>query len=94
MNPSTPHDAPRGTPHDAPHGTPHGTDHEPLTVLYDGACPLCRREIAHVQRLSQRQGDGALCFLDVSAAAAGGPMSAPGRSQALIPEREARRVVQ
>ena len=37
-----------------------------LTVLYDGACPLCRREIAHVQGLAQRQGDGALCFVDIS----------------------------
>lgn len=46
---------------------------EPLTVLYDGACPLCRREIAHVQGLAQRQGDSALCFLDVSA---GAPSSA------------------
>jgi demethoxyubiquinone hydroxylase (CLK1/Coq7/Cat5 family)/predicted DCC family thiol-disulfide oxidoreductase YuxK len=39
----------------------------PLTVLYDGGCPLCRREIAHVKGLAQRQGDNALCFLDISA---------------------------
>jgi 3-demethoxyubiquinol 3-hydroxylase len=39
---------------------------EPLTVLYDGACPLCRREIAHAQGLAQRQGDAALCFVDIS----------------------------
>jgi ubiquinone biosynthesis monooxygenase Coq7 len=37
-----------------------------LTVLYDGACPLCRREIAHVQGLAQRQPGSALCFVDVS----------------------------
>lgn len=37
-----------------------------LTVLYDGACPLCRREIAHLQGLAQRQGDGTLHFVDIS----------------------------
>jgi demethoxyubiquinone hydroxylase (CLK1/Coq7/Cat5 family) len=37
-----------------------------LTVLYDGGCPLCRREIAHVQGLAQRQGDAGLCFVDIS----------------------------
>jgi 3-demethoxyubiquinol 3-hydroxylase len=35
-------------------------------VLYDGGCPLCRREIAHVQGLAQRQGDAGLCFVDIS----------------------------
>ncbi len=39
---------------------------ETLTVLYDGACPLCRREIAHVQGLAKRRSDSALCFLDIS----------------------------
>ena len=38
-------------------------DPEPLTVLYDGACPLCRWEIGHYQGLKARQ---ALCFEDVS----------------------------
>jgi len=37
-----------------------------LTVLYDGGCPLCRREIAHVQNLAQRQSDSGLCFADIS----------------------------
>ena len=40
-----------------------------LTVLYDGACPLCRREISHVKGLADRRGDNALCFVDVSNAA-------------------------
>ncbi len=39
---------------------------ETLTVLYDGGCPLCRREIAHVQGLAQRRPDSALCFVDIS----------------------------
>jgi ubiquinone biosynthesis monooxygenase Coq7 len=40
---------------------------EVLTVLYDGGCPLCRREIAHVQGLAAQRPDSALCFVDVSA---------------------------
>ncbi len=40
--------------------------HETLTVLYDGGCPLCRREIAHVRGLAEKQADSALCFVDVS----------------------------
>ncbi len=39
-----------------------------LTVLYDGACPLCRREIAHVKGLADRCGHGTLRFVDI-----GGP---------------------
>ncbi|UXH77403.1 thiol-disulfide oxidoreductase DCC family protein [Roseateles amylovorans] len=35
----------------------------PLTVLYDGACPLCRREIALYQGLPSST---PLCFADVS----------------------------
>ena len=37
-----------------------------LTVLYDGACPLCRREIAHVKGLADRCADGTLRFVDLS----------------------------
>lgn len=35
----------------------------PLTVLYDGACPLCRREIGLYRDL---QANTPLCFADVS----------------------------
>jgi predicted DCC family thiol-disulfide oxidoreductase YuxK len=37
----------------------------PLTVLYDGDCPLCRREIAHLRRLAERSADSALVFVDI-----------------------------
>ena len=35
----------------------------PLTVLYDGACPLCRREIGVYRGL---RSDAPVCFTDVS----------------------------
>ncbi len=38
-----------------------------MLVWFDGACPLCRREIAWVCRLDRR---GAIAFVDVSWAAA------------------------
>ena len=38
----------------------------PLTVLYDGACPLCRREIGLYRGL---QPNTPVCFADVSGAA-------------------------
>lgn len=34
-----------------------------LTVWFDGACPLCQREIALFRKLDRR---GAICFEDVS----------------------------
>ena len=39
---------------------------ETLTVLYDGACPLCRREMAHIKGLALRRPESGLCFLDIS----------------------------
>lgn len=48
------------------------TSNETLTVLYDGACPLCRREIAHVRGLAERAPQSSLRFVDISADAASG----------------------
>lgn len=44
---------------------------EQLTVLFDGECPLCQREIAHVKGLAKRQSDCSLCFVDISGGAEG-----------------------
>jgi predicted DCC family thiol-disulfide oxidoreductase YuxK len=38
-------------------------DRKSVTVWYDGACPLCLREIAVMRRLDRR---GAITFVDVS----------------------------
>ena len=40
-----------------------------LTVLYDGACPLCRREISVYRDLKALDPDAAVCYADISDAA-------------------------
>ena len=42
---------------------PHISRMTSLTVWFDGACPLCRREIAIMRRLDRR---GAIHFVDVA----------------------------
>ncbi len=37
-----------------------------VTVLYDGACPMCRREIGVYRKLEPLQADAQVCFLDIS----------------------------
>jgi predicted DCC family thiol-disulfide oxidoreductase YuxK len=52
-------------------------DESPLTVLYDGACPLCRREIGIYRGLQPLRPDRPVCFADVSDAAHPLPMALP-----------------
>ena len=49
----------------------------PLTVLYDGACPLCRREIGVYRDLQPLHSDSQVCFADVSDAAISLPTALP-----------------
>ena len=54
-----------------------------MTVLYDGECPLCRREMAHVMRLAERSENSGLCFVDISAAGEGDNAFAADRDRLL-----------
>lgn len=59
-----------------------------LTVLYDGSCPLCRREIALYQTLAVQTPAAQLQFVDVSAAASlAATPSPPAASQAELMAR-------
>jgi predicted DCC family thiol-disulfide oxidoreductase YuxK len=46
--------------------TESGSRSQPLTVLYDGACPLCRREIGVYRGLQPLRSDASVCFADIS----------------------------
>ncbi len=72
---------PRASPQGTPMNSPATSD--TLTVLYDGACPLCRREIAHVKGLAERQSDSRLCFVDISREAEGDTRPAAERAALL-----------
>jgi predicted DCC family thiol-disulfide oxidoreductase YuxK len=56
-----------------------------LTVYYDGACPLCAREIAFLKRLDRRR---RIAFEDVAEPGAGA--SCPVESQRLLARFHAR----
>lgn len=44
---------------------------DPLTVWFDGSCPLCAREIAVMRRLDRR---GRIAFIDVGSSEAACPI--------------------
>jgi predicted DCC family thiol-disulfide oxidoreductase YuxK len=52
-----------------------------VLVWFDGACPLCRREIAWMRRLDRRN---AIAFVDVSRAAAQDGAGCPVDQSALL----------
>jgi predicted DCC family thiol-disulfide oxidoreductase YuxK len=48
-----------------------------LTVLYDGGCPLCRREIAVYRGLQPLRSDAPVCYVDISDTACPLPSALP-----------------
>jgi len=46
--------------------TEHLNKSETLKVLYDGACPMCRTEIAHVKGLANKTPTSGLLFVDIN----------------------------
>lgn len=58
-----------------------------LTVWYDGACPLCRREIALMRRLDRARAIG---FVDVADGATDGAAGCPVDRAALLARFHAR----
>jgi len=50
------------------------------TVYFDGACPLCSREISLYRRLEGAEG---VCWIDIHGTAETGPAEDLGRAQAL-----------
>jgi len=60
----------------------------PLTVLYDGTCPLCRREIGLYREL---ESNSPVCFADVSDAALPLPLPAGTTREQLLARFHVRR---
>ena len=66
---------------DTRNGAQDNTEAAALTVLYDGACPLCRAEISVYQGLAPLYADAPVCYADVSDAALELP---PGTTRAQL----------
>ena len=64
-------------------GLNHQESSADLTVLFDGSCPLCRREISHLQGLAEKTPGHGLCFLDISQTSGSSAEFAAERDQLL-----------
>jgi len=53
----------------SPPGADDAKSRSELTVLYDGSCPLCRREISVYRDLKPLHPDASVCYADISNAA-------------------------